>query len=327
MPLIAAIPAGLAAIGGGSAAVGGLMAASAAGGLYGAVSSADSSRKAINAQKDAAKASQIDIDALNEQTKAISTQNAIDSAALEKQLTPEVPLIRTAANQGILAGMARTPQEQQSMGLLQAALAQGGSTPLLQEAIAKARSNLALGGKLDAETQNAVTRSGIANAGRVGGALGGVGLGRDVVARDLGLTSLQLENQRLAQALGAGSQEQQGEQLQLQRMQMLQGLGQAGFGRAMAAGQYGEAIRQPNVGLDPASIANLKIGNSNANSAAMANAGNIQGQQSQNYMKLAGQGFGSLMSMNNYGRPGSVINGPGGAPTGSFPSIGGFAGL
>ena len=275
----------------------------AAGTIYGAVSSADSSRKAINAQKDAAKAAQIDIDALNEQTKTISRQNALDSAALEKQLNPEVPLIRTAANQAVLGGIAKSPQEQQSMALLQSALANGGNAPLLQEAIAKARSNLALGGKLDAETQNAVTRSGIANAGAVAGAQGGVNLGRDVVARDLGLTSLQLENQRLAQALGAGGQEQQGEQLQLQRMQMLQGLDQAGFGRAMAAGQYGESIRQPNVGLDPTAIANLKVGNSNANSAALSNQANIYGRQSQNYMQTAGQGFGTLMAMNKYARP------------------------
>jgi hypothetical protein len=155
------------------------------------------------------------------------------------------------------------------------------------------------------------------------------------VARDLGLTSLQLENQRLAQALQAGGFEPQMANVETQRMQLLQGLNQAGFGRALAAGQYGESIRQPNVGLDPSSIANLKIGNSNANAASLANQANIQGGQSQNYMKMAGQGFGSLLSMNNQFGKQPVMNqnpittyGSGGAPAGAgMPSIYPFGGL
>ena len=279
----------------------------AAGTIYSAVSSADSNRKAVNAQKDAAKAAQIDIDALNEQTKAISRQNAIDTADLERRMTPEVTQLRTAANQAILGGIAPTQAEDDSMALLRASLANGGSAPLLAEAIAKAKGNLALGGKLDADTQNLVTRQGIANAGQIAGVNGGRGIGRDIVARDLGLTSVQLENQRLAQALGAGAQEQGAA---MQTIGGLQALQQGQFGRAMAAGQYGEAIRQPNVGLDPTAIANLKVGNSNANSAALSNQANIYGRQSQNYMQTAGQGFGTLMAMNNYGSQPKLYQAP-----------------
>jgi len=287
----------------------------------GAYSSNNASNKAIQAQKDAAKAAQIDIDALNAQTKAISTQNAIDSANLERQLTPEVPQIRTAANQAILGGIGQTQNESQSISMLQQALASGSSSPLLQDAIAKARSNLALGGKLDAETQNAVTRSGIANAAGVAGARGGMGLGRDVVARDLGLTSLQLENQRLAQALQGGAQEQgmnlSNAQIQQSRINQMQQLSQSPYARAMMAGQYGESIRQPNVGLDPSSIANLKIGNSNANAAALANQGNIAGRQSQNYGQLAGNAFGAMMQYNQ----GGGVNPYAPAPSSQAPMI------
>jgi hypothetical protein len=132
-----------------------------------------------------------------------------------------------------------------------------------------------------------------------------MGLGRDVVARDLGLTSLQLENQRLAQALQGGAQEQgmnlSNAQIQQSRINQMQQLSQSPYARAMMAGQYGESIRQPNVGLDPSSIANLKIGNSNANAAALANQSNIAGRQSQNYGQLAGNAFGAMMQYNQGG--------------------------
>lgn len=267
-------------------------------GVAGIAANMYSSNQALQAQKDAAKAAQVDIDALNTQTKAIATQNAIDSANLEKQLTPQVPQIRNAAYNGILGGIAQTPQEIQSISLLQNAIANGGNMPLLQAAIAKAQSDLNLGGKLDAETQNAVTRSGIANAGSVGGVNGGIGLGRDVVARDLGLTSLQLEQQRLATALGAGGQEQSMQGTRLQQIEALNQLAQNPFSRAMAAGQFGESIKQPVVGLDPTAIANLKVGNSNSQAASLANQANIYGKTGQNIATGIGQIGGGLLAYN-----------------------------
>lgn len=284
---------------------------------YSAVSSADNQRKAINSQKDAAKSSQVDIDALNEQTKNIARQNAIDSANLEKQLTPEVPQLRTDANNAVLAGLTPDAGFLAQKAQLEGQLGQNLNTPLLNEAIAKAQADLRLGGSLSPELQNLVTRDSLANAASVGG--GGLGLGRDLVARDLGLTSLGLENSRLQTALGAGGQEQglaqanQGQQFNL--IQLLQQMQQAQYSRSLAAAQFGQSIRPPDVGLNPGSIAGITIGNSNAAGAAQANQSNIYGQQSQNYGNLSGQLLGYGLLQANSGTGGVGAN-PYGATTG-----------
>jgi hypothetical protein len=311
MPLVAGIGLALGASAGTAAAVGTLaLGATAATGasLYNA-------SKARDAAAQAAKDSQVNIDALNEQTKAIARQNAMDSANLEAQLTPEVPQLRTAANQGVLAGLTPDAGYLAQKAQLEGELGKGLNTPLLNEAIAKAQADLRLGGSLSPELQNLVTRGSLANAASVGG--GGLGLGRDLVARDLGLTSLGLENSRLQTALGAGNQElglaqaNQGGQFSL--IQLLQQMNQAQYSRQLAAAQFGQSIRPPDVGLNPGSIAGITIGNSNAAGAAQANQSNIYGQQSQNYGNLAGNllGYG-LLSYNN--KP--AINNPYGTTTG-----------
>lgn len=270
----------------------------------GALASMYSSNKAAQAQKEAAKASQVDINALDAKTREMALRNAQESAALEKLMTPEVPALRTAANQGVLNSLGDKSLDSSS-ALLQGSL--GGdvagrvNTPLLQAAIARAKANLELGGNLDRDTQNAVTRKGLANAASVGG--GRLGLGRDVVARDLGLTSLQLQQQRLNDASKIGGQEFAVEQENnntafnnsanlLNRIQLLRAISDGGFSKQLAAAQYGQSIQQPIVGLDPSSVANITVGNANNQGAAAANKGNIYGQQGQNFANLAGSALG-----------------------------------
>lgn len=301
--------------------------------LYSAISASDNQRKAINAQKDAAKASQIDIDKLNEQTKAIARQNAVDSAELERMMTPEVPQMRTEANEAILAGL-RDP----SLALAQGAI-MGGlgdkvgqvQSPLLQAAIAKAKSNLALGGRLPQDVQNSVTRNALENAGTV--APGTLGMGRDLVARDLGLTSLNLENQRIQQAAALGGQEMQlggmnagidqfNSTNMLNQLQMLQSLNNQRFGQSITAGQFAQGIPQPLVGLDPSSVANIAMSNSANMSGAGSNMAAIYGQSSQNNQRLIGQGLGALMAYNQaqnpYTTPGTATTGYGLPSTGTY---------
>lgn len=278
----------------------------------GALASAYSSNKAAQATKDAAKSSQVDISALDAKTREIALRNAQDSAALERMMTPEVPELRTAANNSVLRGLSDNSMDGAS-ALLNGSLGQDVagpvSTPLLQAAIAKAKANLELGGKIDADTQNAVTRKGLANAAQVGG--GGLGLGRDVVARDLGLTSLQLQQQRLedagrlgAQELGIGQENNNtafnNSANLLNRIQLLRAISDGTFGRGISAAQYGQSIQQPIVGLDPSAVANIAVGNANNQGAASANQANIYGAQSSNYANLAGNalGYGLL----NYNR-------------------------
>lgn len=280
----------------------------AAASAYSAVSSADNQRKALHAQQDAAKAGQVDIDALNEQTKNIAKQNALDSAALEQQLTPEVPMLRSTANQNLLNSLGPDASYQDQAARLQAQLGQNFNTPVLQAAIDKAGRDLALGGRLGVDQQNLVTRHALANAGSVGG---GLGLGRDLTARDLGRTSLDLENARLQTALGAGGQEQNLAQnnsaRQLNLITLLQQMSQNQFGRNLQAAQYGQSIQQPIVGLDPGSAANIAIGNQNGASGALANRANIYGQQANNYAQTAGQLFGGLLNYNYNSAPAEPV--------------------
>lgn len=270
-----------------------------AGGIYSAVNAADSQRKAIHGQQDAARASQIDINALNDQVKAIAKQNALDSSELERQLTPEIPQIRQSANRAILNGIGPTAGENAASGWLVNNLTGSVQTPLLQAAIARARADLGLGGQLDTDTQNAVTRNALATAGGVAGPGGGLGLGRDVTARDLGLTSLQLQQQRLQNATQLGGLEQQGAEFDagniLNKIQLLKTISDGQFGRGLTAGQYGESIRQPIIGLDPSALANLSVGNSNARSAAFSNQADIYGNSANNWMKMLGQNVGGFL--------------------------------
>jgi len=255
----------------------------------GAALSADASRKAQHSAQDAAKASQVNISDLDQQTRQIALQNAKDSAALEASMTPEVPALRREANNAVLSGLSDTSMDR-SKSILNSQLGTSLNTPLLNEAIAKARADLALGGKLDQDTQNAVTRKGLATAGTVGG---GLGLGRDVVARDLGLTSAQLEQQRIANAMQGGGLElnaaTDNSANLLNQIGLLQNINSNQRGYALGAAQYGESIKQPIVGLDPTAVANISIGNSNGAAGALSNQANIYGQQGANYANLAGQ--------------------------------------
>lgn len=265
-------------------------------GVAGIAASSDASRKAANAAKDAAKASQVDIAALDEKTRAMALQNAQDAAELEKRLTPEVPQLRKDANNAVIDGLNDTSLDKYKAEL-EKRLGSHLETPLLREAIAKARSNLALGGTLSTDIQNSVTRKGLATAGTVGG---GLGLGRDIVARDLGLTSQQLENSRLSQALAAGNQEQElatdDATNFLNHMQLLQQVNGAKNNYALSAAQYGEGIRQPVVGLDPSAVANIVSGNATNASGALSNQANIYGSQANGYLQAAGQMSGALLA-------------------------------
>lgn len=261
----------------------------------GAVASNNAAKKAAAATRDAAKMSQVDIDKIDEQTRRIALRNAAESAALEKAMTPEVPELRTAANREIIAGL-NDKSSDSYRAMLEARLGKNLETPLLKEALAKARADLGLGGKLSVDVQNAVTRRGLATAGAVGP---GLGLGRDIVARDLGLSSYNIENDRLATALKAGELEQglatDNETSMLNNLQLLQQINSGKRNFALGAGQYGESIRQPIVGLDPSSIANMVAGNATNAGAALSNQANIYGAQGQGYLQAAGQMSGALL--------------------------------
>lgn len=302
------IPA-LTALGGGSAVAGGIIAAGTAASAYGAIKGANAAGKAQSVGNN----SDIDIAALDDQTRAIAKQNAADAAALEAKMTPEVPQLRTAANQAVLGGLGGNANQGALANFVMSRFGKpitgGGTlnTPLLNEAIAKARSDLALGGQLSLDQRNEATRRGAADAM---GATGHLGLGRDLSARDLGLTSYGVEQQRLANATNLAPQEFGRENTMLNygfnsdlanNQNYLSQFGALNSyynnlrQQDLAAAAYGQSIQQPVVGLDPSAVGNLTVANKNNQTIAAMNAANIKAQTGQNLMGFGGQllGYGS----------------------------------
>lgn len=298
----------------------------AAGAVYSAQSAKSNTSKQIQAQKDAQAAGKVDINALNDQTKAIATQNAIDSQNLEKQLTPEVAALRTQANAGILGQLGSTdPGVTKGQQILTNSLGQPLNTPLLNAAIAKAQSDLSMGGRLGMDQQGLATRQGAAQAGSVSGPGGGLGLGRDLTARDLGLTSYQVQQQRLQNASQLGGQElqlgQANQNNMLNSLNTLRQIHDTKFNQYLAAGEYTNNIKLPNIGLDPGSAANLAVGNANGASQSIVNQAAIaaQGQNAQTalYGQAAGYGLQAFNAYNNKTPPPATYTPP---PSMSFNS-------
>lgn len=248
---------------------------------------------------------QVDIERLDPQylAQVVAEQarrNAYASAGLEQELAPEVAQARTAAMQALL-------QDIQGGGTLggdiESALmaALGGGTDvnmpeleqseLLNRAREQALADLELGGELPPEIRNLVARTAAQRASG-GGFLGGQ-IGRDIGARDLGLTSLDLRNQRLgtAAALGAGQEAtnigQQGlaanialqnrafaQQNLLNVTSQLQNLRQQEFANRFGAAQFTQGIDTPVAGLDPGDLASYIVGDVNQRNE-LVNAANV----------------------------------------------------
>ena len=264
----------------------------------------------------------VDINAIQKQALDVARQNAKNSAALEAQYNPGAAQLRGASLSGVLANLPRSEQAQQLADSIarQAGQAPTGisyDSPLLREAIAKASGDLALGGQLPQDVRNLVARGALAKSGSVSG---GLNLGRDITTRDLGLTTLDLERQRLATAAALGQQEaglgQGNAALSLQAQMagksnlfdsanFLSGLDSGDFARQFSAAQLGQNIAQPTSGIDPGSIANLAVGNTNALASANQNAAAISVQQSNQRNQLYGQigGLAAGLVTDYMGRP------------------------
>jgi hypothetical protein len=305
----------LAGIGGGSPLAGALSAASSVGGLALAAKGQRDSKAAQDAALKAGVDSQVDIKKIDDQTREIAKRNAEESAALERAMTPEVPELRREANMAVRGGFSPSAGQESAAATLASRIGTGVNTPLLQAAIDKARADLALGGRLDVETQNAATRGAAATAGR---SFGNLGLGRDLAARDLGLTSMQIAQKRLENAEGLGARELGREQFDrtnfLDSFSALNNYYNANRDYALGAAKYGESIEQPIVGIDPTTAANLTISNANERAKAAANMANIQGTSARNLTNLGGQFLGlGLAGMKPAPKvPGTGYSTPGG---------------
>jgi len=295
--------------------------------LYGAYNAYQSNKDAKAA---AAKASQapatVDINALNQQATQQALANAAASNKLEQQYNPYINQLRQTAASGLSQYLTPSANSNALTNLYMQS-AQGANTAapastLFTNAADVAQKQLALGGSLDQETQNQIMRAGLARGGTLTGPGGGLGMGRDIAARDLGLTSLQLQNERMQNAANIGSTQQQFNLAQAQtRLQQLLGAGGAAsgleqqqYGRNLGLAGFTQGISQPEVGLSPSSIANLSVGNTNILNTAQQNAAAIKAQQAASQAALGGNLIGmGLGAYSNLYRPISTgINSYGG---------------
>lgn len=325
---------------------------SAAGGLYSAAKGADQARKSANQANDAAKAAAagtgggaVNIAELQKTAQQTAVDNAARSAALEAQYNPGAQELRAGSLQALLAGLnggnpqqaafaqAITSQAGQPLSRIAAPGSEQFDSALTRAAVEQAAADLALGGELPQDVRNLVSRQAFARSGAV---TGGLGLGRDLQARDLGLTSLDLRNRRLQAAAALGQQEaqlgqanaalrqqanalgvnvaglnMQGEQYGrgnlFESANFLSGIQSGDFARALAAAQLGQNIAAPQSGLDPGAVANLAVGNSN-NAATAAQQSAAMGVQSGNQKsalggQLLGTGLGFVQNYLNSRQP------------------------
>lgn len=266
----------------------------------------------------------IDLNAAQTAAQIIAQQNAANSAALEAQYNPGAAELRAGSLQSLLAELNAQRTERDALAAQVAAqagkpltvgAAQQYDSALTRQAVEAASRDLALGGELPQDVRNLVARNAFARSGSVSG---GLGLGRDISARDLGLTSLDLQRARLAAAAQLGGQEaalnagnanlryqndaqrlaaeQFGRTNLLDSASFMEQVANGDFGRSLAAAQLGQNIAQPLSGLDPGSFVNLAVGNSNqaanAQQQAMAGAGGLGQQQAQFGAQLVGTGLG-----------------------------------
>lgn len=251
--------------------------------------------------------------------------NAYASAGLEQELTPEVVAARKEAMQQLLAdiqaggtlGSDIETALQKALGTNQdIAMPELQQSALLQAARDKALADLGLEGELPQDVRNLVARTAAQKAS--GGGYLGSQIGRDIGARDLGLTSLDLYNQRLntASQLGAGEEAtnlaQQGlaanialqnrafqQQNLLNVTNQLQNLRQQEFANRFGTAQFTQGIEQPVAGLDAGDLASYLIAQENqrnelVNQANIAQ-GNINQQAKQGQNDLIGGVFKGLM--------------------------------
>jgi hypothetical protein len=194
---------------------------------------------ASNPQQATPQFERVDINSLNQQVRDQARQNIIASQALEAEFDPVAAQLRSAAQQEMLAAMGLTdstfynpilPPVSDFRGLLANRETAGDvnlvrqnllrdlgmefddismpeiSDPAMLERVREMiMSDLMMGGQLDRETQNMVAR----RAGMTSGAAGTLGSrsARDLTARDLGLTSMQLRDQRMGRAADMGLQD------------------------------------------------------------------------------------------------------------------------
>lgn len=309
--------------------------ASAALGAGTSLYAAGQNKKALNSAT--ANQKTVDVGKLAADARTNAETNLKNAIAMEQQYLPGTAELRNVTTQNFLdqlsptgkAALQRDALLQKVLGLSPTEVdASYGGNALTQSAADAILADLALGGSLDPETQAAVVRGGLATTGRSG--VLGSNAGRGLVARDLGLTSLQLKQARQKAALETGLAQSQlglskaGLDLQAQQ-QYLQSLGlglDATSGELINAGNlYGLLASQPypDVGLSSGDLASVTVGQTNA---ANQNALMAAGIRASNNNAMAGGIANALQSgLGLYAMTGGFGGAGGGGGGGGSPYV------
>lgn len=257
----------------------------------GLLKGSSSSRDAANAANAAAQRATVDPAELQRVAQQAAVDNIRNSLLLEQQFTPQNSQLRNQTLNNLLMGSTRDTAGDTAVAKLAELVGKGTGGSLLTDAINQARADLSMGGELPLDVQNAVTRSAIAKAGAVGG--GQTGMARALVPRDIGLTSLDLRNQRLSNAANLGQAENQQTAVQANLAQSLQNAGNSQANRLLALFQAGQSLQLPESGLSPGDLASIYMQNATNAATAGMNAAKLQAQTGQNQANM----FGSLAGL------------------------------
>ena len=250
----------------------------------------------------------IDVNELDELIRGMSRRNIEEGMATERQYRPEFAGMRSDVDrimaERLLGSQARQgDMDQVYQSVLSDLLGEQGMlevpelerSQLFDSAVGRAQEDLDLGGLLPREIQNMVTRAALARGGE---GRAGTQMGRDIVARDLGLTGMGLRDQRLGTAAQLGQVEQQtnvGQQAfrdSIARANQ-QLLGQRRAERASGLNwleDLGARDRQmataatlqtalPQIGMDPGSMADVIMSDRQAAAAHGQQGAALQAQQ------------------------------------------------
>jgi len=282
---------------------------------------ASQNRIAANKANDAINKNRLNVGQVIDDARKQAEDNYANAIALENKYDPTTAALRLQSNQSLTDVLNGNTAGLQARNKLLGEL--GDANPLLKASTENILKQLSLGGKLDAETQAAVTKGALEAGGSAG--ISGSGAGRGLVARDLGLTSLNLINQRNAAALQGGN---------ALSADFASRFGLAGTaaaqdqGAALTIANLMNSRALPNAGLDPGAVANLDVGVNNQQNQNIANRAQIQiasnnanaaaisqliGGLSGAYGSYAGSAAGIL-------KGGGTVTGSGGAPA-SDPSV------
>lgn len=216
----------------------------------------------------------LDIDKIISDARTNAEATLKDSLGLEAKYLPGTTALRGQADTAMSAQLSGNTSAIKARDSILGSL--GEANPLLKDSAASILASLKRGGKLDPETQNAVMRGALQNAGSAG--IAGSGAGRGLVARDLGLTSLSLltARQQAAQAAGTALSSDL-----LGRTNAVTGAVNSDTSRIGGLTGIIDSRALPESGLSANSIADLYVSESNATDQAKSAAAQLASAQRQ----------------------------------------------